>query len=77
VAKEWKDRKIQQALLQPHKPAHKEILREYEREKRKTAVGAKKQDSSDRFKSARPGGKRSLVEPPKNKMGKKLLLDTR
>ena len=29
VAKEWKDKKIQQALLQPHKPNHREILRQY------------------------------------------------
>lgn len=31
VAKSWEDRKIQQALLQPHKPEHKELLRKYKR----------------------------------------------
>jgi uncharacterized radical SAM protein YgiQ len=40
VAKDWKDRKIQQALLQPHKPEHREILRDYEREKRKSVARA-------------------------------------
>lgn len=33
VAKEWKDKKIQQALLQPHKPGNREILQSY-RQKR-------------------------------------------
>lgn len=71
VAKEWKDRKIQQALLQPHKPEHREILREYERDKRKPLS-----------KSASPrdaNGKRfrSVVEAPKSKLGQKLLLDSR
>lgn len=49
VAKEWKDRKIQQALLQPHKPAHREILREYERGKR--------MQQADRRKNLQTGAK--------------------
>ncbi|HTL12928.1 MAG TPA: YgiQ family radical SAM protein [Bdellovibrionota bacterium] len=40
VAKEWKDRKIQQALLQPKKPQHKEILAEYRRDQRRRGVEA-------------------------------------
>jgi len=35
VAKEWKDRKIQQALLQPHKPEHRAILHQYREEQKK------------------------------------------
>lgn len=65
VAKEWKDRKIQQALLQPHKPGHREILQKYriEQHRREVAGGAKT--------------KRSLVEAPKKKLGPKLYLDSR
>ncbi len=70
VAKDWKDRKIQQALLQPHKPQHREILKEYEREKR---INLKKADGQYSSKS----NGRSLVDVPKNKLGTKLLLDTR
>jgi uncharacterized radical SAM protein YgiQ len=91
VAKEWKDRKIQQALLQPHKPEHRAILREYEREKqRQEIVGGVKKNygSGDTRAPAHVKGKfntqskqknrqRSIVEPPTEKMGKKLLLDTR
>ena len=99
VAKEWKDRKIQQALLQPHKPEHREILREYEREKRKNAAssgerkrnaGESKASGKGASHSAEKGkfgskaahgpnsrGRRSIVDVPKNKLGKKLLLDTR
>jgi radical SAM superfamily enzyme YgiQ (UPF0313 family) len=65
VAKEWKDRKIQQALLQPHKPGHREILQKYRSDKYQQSLADSK----------RP--KRSVVEVPKNKMGPKLLLDTR
>jgi radical SAM superfamily enzyme YgiQ (UPF0313 family) len=77
VAKEWKDRKIQQALLQPHKPEHKEILREYEREKRKAGTG--RAFSAPAVKSRDANGKRfrSVVEAPKKKLGTKLLLDSR
>src|SRR6478735_9957759 len=43
VAKEWKDRKIQQALLQPHKPEHREILRAYRQNKtRQRIIGGQK-----------------------------------
>jgi uncharacterized radical SAM protein YgiQ len=73
VAKEWKDRKIQQALLQPHKPAHREILREYERGKRMHQAGAR----TDAVKATGKNRPRSIVEAPRNKLGRKLLLDTR
>ena len=89
VAKEWKDRKIQQALLQPHKPEHREILREY-RERKKAAGGPKidygsgdsrspqaLRDKNARFQNPGAIKKRSVVEAPKHKMGQKLLLDTR
>jgi uncharacterized radical SAM protein YgiQ len=81
VAKEWKDRKLQQALLQPHKIGNREIIREY-RKKRKiqNAVGGQKQDygtCDSRTPVALIKKKRTIVEVPKNKMGKKLLLDSR
>ncbi len=48
VAKDWKDRKIQQALLQPHKPEHKKVLMEYrdqtESRKRREVEGGTKED---------------------------------
>src|SRR5690606_9491397 len=97
VAKDWKDRKIQQALLQPNKPQHHEILRDYLRKKRieggvKTDYGTcdsrapmkpktpKKLRSPEEIvglRRGRPFAGRSIVEPPKSKMGKKLLLDSR
>ncbi len=82
VAKEWKDRKIQQALLQPQKPGHREILREYEREKRQASTKGSRDEASrtgagKRFDAPRKSGPRSIVEAPRSKMGKKLLLDTR
>jgi uncharacterized radical SAM protein YgiQ len=96
VAKDQKDRKIQQALLQPHKPEHREVLRDYKRDQRRQAVagGAKKDfgtcDSRtpaalrgrDGVKGGfrrpnDPGRQRSIVEPPTEKLGKKLLLDSR
>jgi len=95
VAKDWKDRKIQQALLQPHKPEHRAILREYERDKQRAEIvgGVKKNYGSGDTRAPvfagrnRPHpqnknanvkfGGRSIVEPPTEKMGKKLLLDTR
>jgi uncharacterized radical SAM protein YgiQ len=74
VAKDWKDRKIQQALLQPHKPEHREFLREYEREKRKNlAQGRRPKPASAQGNK----GGRSLVDAPKKKLGPKLLLDQR
>jgi uncharacterized radical SAM protein YgiQ len=44
VAKDWKDRKIQQALLQPHKPEHRKILRDYQQKSRRQEIegGAKR-----------------------------------
>ena len=118
VAKEWKDRKIQQALLQPHKPQHRQILVDYNRARRKNGNAATKEQAAKQGKvpmhpslrrdieggvkkdygtcdSREPeavrqkrsearwqkpgqfGKKRSIVEPPKDKMGKKLLLDSR
>jgi uncharacterized radical SAM protein YgiQ len=82
VAKEWKDRKIQQALLQPQKPGHREILREYEREKRQASTKGSRDEASHsgagkRFDAPKRSGPRSIVEAPRNKLGKKLLLDTR
>jgi uncharacterized radical SAM protein YgiQ len=65
VAKEWKDRKIQQALLQPHKPEHKEILQRYSQEKRLKKAGFQRKKG------------RSVVEPPRSKLGPQLLLDDR
>lgn len=84
VAKEWKDRKIQQALLQPHKPQHREILREYSRQRRiQEKIGGVKKDFGtndprtpvalrDRNKKGR-----SIVDVPKGKLGPKLHLDSR
>lgn len=71
VAKDWKDRKIQQALLQPHKPEHREILRDYRSKQRREAFS--------RTQTASAGGvkKRSVVEVPKRKLGPKLMLDSR
>ncbi|MBI3544289.1 MAG: YgiQ family radical SAM protein, partial [Deltaproteobacteria bacterium] len=92
VPKEWRDRKIQQALLQPHKPEHKEILREYRSFLRRRAVeGGTKKDFGT-CDSRAPGAprpqqqpqkkkdgqrKRSIVDVPKNRLGPKLLLDSR
>ncbi|MGE0614261.1 MAG: DUF3362 domain-containing protein, partial [Bacteriovoracia bacterium] len=67
VPKTWEDRKLQQALLQPHKKGHAEILRKYRRGRPAPPGGAGGPQSS----------KRSLVQPPKGKLGPKLLLDSR
>ena len=84
VAKEWKDRKIQQALLQPHKAEHKQILRDYRSKQRRDAfAGGPKRDNGTcdtRVPDAileRQNRKRSIVDVPKKKLGPKLLLDTR
>lgn len=81
VAKEWKDRKIQQALLQPHKPGAREILQKYEQDKRLKANGYVHKNKPGQQKQAngnqKHGLRRSIVEPPREKMGMKLLLDTR
>jgi hypothetical protein len=93
VAKEWKDRKIQQALLQPHKPGHREILAQYRRDQRRREIeGGEKQDygtcdsRAPSRREMRPGaphshgkpkGNRSVVDVPRGKLGKKLLLDSR
>jgi uncharacterized radical SAM protein YgiQ len=89
VAKEWKDKKIQQALLQPHKPQHREILRDYERQKRREEItgGAKRDYGSgdsrapvalrDRKSVERNKSGRTIVDVPKRKLGIKLHLDSR
>jgi uncharacterized radical SAM protein YgiQ len=81
VARDFRDRKIQQALLQPHKPEHKKILQEYRSFLRRRAVeGGKKRDNGtcdSRVPAALQKRRRSIVEPPTEKMGKKLLLDSR
>ena len=79
VAKEWKDRKIQQALLQPHKPGNREILQKYQIEKHRNAVAGGVKKDYGTCDSRTPVGqrKRSIVAAPKRKMGPKLLLDTR
>jgi len=84
------DRKIQQALLQRHKPEHREILREYHDRKRlASGVKASYQPAPRGSAQARglivkkgetavsPKRTRSIVEPPTEMMGKKLLLDSR
>lgn len=82
VAKEWKDRKLQQALLQPHKPQHREIIKDYQRERRAKGQQPGQQPSHqaaqpNRHQVRATPKSRSVVEPPKNKMGRKLLLDER
>jgi uncharacterized radical SAM protein YgiQ len=81
VAKDWKDRKLQQALLQPHKPEHRELVREYrQRQRRENVAGGAKQDfgtCDSRTPRALKNRKRSIVEAPRNKLGPKLLLDQR
>ena len=81
VAKHYKDRKIQQALLQPHKPGNREILEKYQTSKRRiTAASGQKIDygtNDSRVPAALRNRARPIVEPPKHKMGRKLLLDTR
>jgi uncharacterized radical SAM protein YgiQ len=76
VAKEWKDRKIQQALLQPHKPEHREILRDYRQRQRLKAAGAGKPPIRVGSRVPKPGT-RTIVDAPKGALGRKLLLDER
>src|SRR4029078_8869384 len=70
VAKDWKDRKIQQALLQPHKPEHSEILRSYRQKQR----GAPKPQAVSGQVSGKKPGSRTVVDAPKGSLGRKLLL---
>jgi len=70
VPRDRRDRKIQQALLQPHKPEHKEVLRDYRSRQRRRAVEAVAEP-------VRIKGRRSIVEAPRSKLGPKLLLDER
>jgi uncharacterized radical SAM protein YgiQ len=75
VAKDWTDRKIQQALLQPKKPEHREILRKYERDKRNAP--AKPGEGKWVANTKSSNQKRSVVDVPKGKLGPKLFLDSR
>lgn len=80
IPKEWRDRKIQQALLQPHKPEHREILREYRSWQRRQGVASGEIKNSNDRNMRGPKNrnrKRSIVEVPKKKLGLKLLLDSR
>lgn len=81
VAKDWKDRKIQQALLQPHKPQHKEILRRYRQDRRLARKSSEPRTDygtcDPRTPQALREKKRSVVDVPRGKMGRKLLLDSR
>ncbi len=91
VAKAWKDRRLQQSLLQPHKPQNAEFLRRY-----RAAGGVKSEygtnDSRGPIQKPRPQSQqpqpgtktprppvspRSLVNPPRKQLGPKLYLDTR
>jgi radical SAM superfamily enzyme YgiQ (UPF0313 family) len=83
VAKEWKDRKLQQAMLQRHKPGNRVLLEKYHTQKNATGkiiqrgkpvVAGKPTIGS---KPEQPGLRRSIVDVPKNKLGRKLLLDSR
>lgn len=80
VAKEWKDRKIQQALLQPHKPEHKKILAEYrQRSRRREIEGGAKKDygtCDSRTPTVKPQH-RPIANVPKHRLGPKLHLDSR
>ncbi len=64
VAKDWRDRKLQQALLQPHKPENKKMVQAYRSKMRRDAVA----QNSERAK---------IVNAPKKNLGPKLLLDRR
>ena len=75
VAKTWDDRKIQQALLQPKKPEHREILRKYERDKRNAPKSAP--TGSWKADTIKASQKRTVVDVPKGKLGPKLFLDSR
>src|SRR4051812_15710371 len=85
VAKEWKDRKLQQALLQPHKPEHREMVRQYHRRtgdpaaRTGTAQATLPGTGAPRVgaKIRRPFKGRTVVDVPRGKMGRKLLLDDR
>lgn len=68
VAKSREDRQVQQALLQPHKPKNREVLRRFQRNR----------PHPEKILSSPVGRpQKNLVQPPAKKLGPKLLLDTR
>jgi radical SAM superfamily enzyme YgiQ (UPF0313 family) len=71
VAKEFKDRKLQQAMLQRHKPGNQALLEKYQTQKNATGK------IIQRNKPELPGLRKSIVDVPRNKLGRKLLLDSR
>ena len=85
VAKDQTDRKIQQALLQPHKPGNREVLQRYHQQKKRQAVagGVKTDYGTNDARTPRmlvnPKSliKKTVVDVPKGKLGPKLHLDTR
>jgi uncharacterized radical SAM protein YgiQ len=83
VAKEFKDRKLQQAMLQRHKPGNRVLLEKYQTQKNATGKIIQRNKPATGPKPAiigkpgQPGLTRSIVDVPKNKLGRKLLLDSR
>ena len=81
VPKEWKDRKVQQALLQPHKPGNEKIIEQYKFQKNQKAIGSGKASVNPGLKTqVKPqlnSQGRTIVDVPRNKLGRKLFLDTR
>ncbi len=64
VAKDKKDRKLQQALLQPHKPQNREIVLEYKRaQRRRAAAGGEKTDYGTCDSRAPVPAKRGFSRP--------------
>ncbi len=76
VAKEWKDRKIQQAMLQPHKPGNRELLRRY-RGKQSQEVQSQEVQRRKTLENSNVQKKRSLVEATPQQLGPQLMLDSR
>ncbi len=74
VAKEWNDRKLQQALLQPNKPEHREIIRQYRRDR---VISERKRTDFGTCDTRKPKRNKSIVDVPKEKLGPNLYLDQR
>jgi uncharacterized radical SAM protein YgiQ len=81
VAKEWKDRKLQQALLQPHKPGNRELVQKYKEKKHQKTLAlnprAPRVIVRAGAKASVPSRRRTVVDVPKGQLGQKLLLDSR